>query len=33
MFFDRHGNPAKFSKSELYFGNFEGEVWKLPYEV
>lgn len=32
-FFWANGNPEEFSKSELYFGNFEAEVWKLPYEM
>ena len=32
-FFWANGNPHKFSKSELYFGDFEGNVWKLPYEM
>jgi len=32
-FFWSDGNAHKFSKSELYFGNFKGEVWKLPYHM
>jgi hypothetical protein len=32
-FFWASGNPHEFSKSELYFGDFEGNVWKLPYEM
>lgn len=30
-FFWATGDPGKLSKSELYFGDFEGNVWKLPY--
>lgn len=32
-FFWADGDSHKFSKSELYFGDFEGNVWKLPYEM
>ncbi len=32
-FFWANGNPDKFSISELFFGDFEGKVWKLPYEM
>ncbi len=32
-FFWANGNPHEFSKSELYFGDFEGNIWKLPYEM
>jgi len=32
-FFWADGHSHEFSKSELYFGNFEGEVWKLPYNM
>lgn len=32
-FFWANGNPEIFSKSELFFGNFKGEIWKLPYEM
>ena len=27
------GDPHKFSRSELYFGDFNGQVWKLPYQM
>jgi hypothetical protein len=30
-FFWADGHPHEFSKSELYFGDFNGNVWKLPY--
>lgn len=32
-FFWAEGHSHQLSKSELYFGNFEGEIWKLPYEM
>jgi hypothetical protein len=32
-FFWADGDSHKFSKSELYFGDFEGNIWKLPYEM
>lgn len=32
-FFWADGDSHKFSKSELYFGDFDGNVWKLPYEM
>jgi hypothetical protein len=32
-FFWADGNPEKFSISGLYFGDFEGNVFKLPYEM
>lgn len=32
-FFWSDGHSHKFSKSELYFGNFKGEIWKLPYSM
>jgi hypothetical protein len=32
-FFWASGNPHEFSKSELYFGDFDGNIWKLPYEM
>jgi len=32
-FFWSDGDSHKFSRSELYFGNFEGEIWKLPYSM
>lgn len=27
------GDSHEFSKSELYFGDFKGNIWKLPYEM
>jgi len=27
------GDPHKFSRSALYFGDFNGQVWKLPYHM
>jgi hypothetical protein len=32
-FFWASGDPGKFSTSELYFGDFSGSVWKLPYHM
>ncbi len=32
-FFWAAGHPHEFSKSELHFGDFDGNVWKLPYEM
>jgi hypothetical protein len=32
-FFWADGNSHEFSKSQLYFGDFEGNIWKLPYEM
>jgi len=32
-FFWADGHPHEFSKSELYFGDFDGNVWKMPYEM
>ncbi len=32
-FFWASGNPHEFSKSELWFGDFKGNVYKLPYEM
>lgn len=32
-FFWADGNSHEFSKSALYFGNFNGEIWKLPYHM
>lgn len=32
-FFWANGNPDKISISELFFGDFKGNVWKLPYEM
>ena len=31
VFFWADGDAHQFSKSELYFGNLKGEIWKLPY--
>ena len=30
-FFWADGHSHKFSKSELWFGDFDGNIWKLPY--
>jgi hypothetical protein len=32
-FFWADGHPHEFSKSQLYFGDFDGNVWKLPYDM
>jgi hypothetical protein len=32
-FFWADGHSHLYSKSELYFGNFKGEIWKLPYKM
>jgi hypothetical protein len=32
-FFWSDGHSHNFSKSELYFGDFEGNIWKLPYAM
>ena len=32
-FFWADGDSHKFSKSELYFGDFKGNIWKLPYNM
>jgi len=32
-FFWANGDPGKFSISELFFSDFEGNVYKLPYEM
>lgn len=32
-FFWADGDPHQFSRSELYFGDFEGNVYQLPYEM
>jgi len=32
-FFWADGHPHEFSKSELYFGDFDGNVWKLTYTM
>ena len=33
VFFWAYGDAHKFSKSELFFGNLKGEIWKLPYNM
>ncbi|MFW6289450.1 MAG: BNR-4 repeat-containing protein [Mariniphaga sp.] len=32
-FFWADGHPHEFSKSQLYFGDFEGNIWRLPYDM
>ncbi len=32
-FFWASGDPHKFSRSELWFGDFKGDVYKLPYKM
>lgn len=32
-FFWADGDPHKFSRSRLYFGDFEGNVYRLPYRM
>jgi putative BNR repeat neuraminidase len=32
-FFWADGHSHKFSKSHLYFGDFNGNIWQLPYEM
>ncbi|MCD6354005.1 MAG: hypothetical protein J7L95_00500 [Prolixibacteraceae bacterium] len=32
-FFWASGHPHEFSKSELWFGNFDGNIWNLPYDM
>jgi hypothetical protein len=32
-FFWADGHPHEFTKSQLYFGDLEGNVWRLPYEM
>ncbi|MCK0146245.1 BNR repeat-containing protein [Arenibacter sp. F26102] len=32
-FFWADGDSHQLSKSELYFGNFKGEIWKMPYNM
>ena len=32
-FFWANGNPEKISKSKLFFGDFEGNVYQLPYTM
>ena len=31
IFFWADGNPNEFSKSQLYFGDLDGNVFRLPY--
>lgn len=33
VYFWADGDAHQFSKSELYFGNLEGKIWKLPYTM
>jgi len=33
VFFWANGDAHSFSKSALFFGNLEGEVWQLPYTM
>jgi len=33
LYFWADGDPNDFSKSQLYFGDSEGKVWQLPYEM
>lgn len=33
VFFWADGHAHQFSKSELFFGNLQGEIWKLPYSM
>ncbi len=32
-FFWADGHSHEFSKSQLYFGDFEGNIWRLPYDM
>ena len=32
-FFWADGHSHEFSRSELYFGDFDGHIWKLPYDM
>ncbi|MBC8766565.1 BNR-4 repeat-containing protein [Arenibacter sp. BSSL-BM3] len=32
-FFWADGDSHQLSKSELYFGNFKGDIWKMPYNM
>ncbi len=32
-FFWADGDSHNFSKSELYFGDFDGNIWKMPYKM
>ncbi|WKN30968.1 BNR-4 repeat-containing protein [Porifericola rhodea] len=33
LYFWADGNPDQFSRSEMYFGDSQGNYWKLPYEM
>ncbi|MEM1327045.1 MAG: hypothetical protein AAGI23_13880 [Bacteroidota bacterium] len=33
QFFWANGHSHEFSRSELFFGDFSGKVWRLPYEM
>ena len=33
IYFWANGDAHQFSKSELFFGNLNGEIWKLPYSM
>ncbi|MBX2875821.1 MAG: BNR repeat-containing protein [Saprospiraceae bacterium] len=33
LYFWADGNPDSFSRSKLYFGDQEGQVWQLPYRM
>ncbi len=32
-FFWADGHPHEFNQSQLYFGDFEGNIWRLPYDM
>ena len=32
-FFWASGHSHEFSKSELFFGDFDGNIWRLPYDM
>ena len=32
-YFWANGNAEEFSSSEIYFGDFDGNIWKLPYTM
>jgi len=32
-FFWADGDPERFGQSQLYFGDFDGKTWQLPYEI
>ncbi len=33
LYFWADGNPFEFSKSQMYFGDSKGGIWKLPYDM